>query len=269
MFERKDYKPSINGPLSTKNEPGEGNIFAFNARQYPDMYRAYESFSKLFHIPIGNFILTNGCENAMKIALLALRVKELTIENPTWEMVRVDCEALEIAYTFHNYEFKDGIFAPEVKSIDTEFLYMTDTYNNLFRHENISFDGVKILDETYTQCQLLANVKDINDNKVVIGSFSKTIGAGLRLGYCLFTDKWRRRFQLLREQYISPAACKWLINTKGLCNNAVLVGNIPYEVVSEHPVYLTVKAKELPVPHKHFVISGVDFCRVDRKAFRY
>lgn len=267
MFEREDYKPYVSSLLSTKNEPGDDNILVFNAREYPDMHHAYASFSRLFNIPIGNFILTNGCENAMKIALLALRVKELTIEKPTWAMVQVDCEALDIAYNFHNYEFKDGIFRPEAKSIDTDFLYTTDTYNNLFEHKNIFFEGVTILDETYTQRQLISSAKDINDNKIIIGSFSKTAGAGLRLGYCLFSDKWKRRFQLLREQYISSAACKWLINTKGLYNNASPVGNIPYEVVSYHPVYITVKAKELPFPHKHFTISGVDFCRVDRKAF--
>jgi hypothetical protein len=271
MFIRDQYKPLIDSDISTKNEPCVDRIMTINAKLYPDMYKAYQSFSKLFNMPIGNFILTNGCENALKIALLALRVKDITLEKPTWGMVQVDCEALDIAYDFCNYEYKNGVFVPEKKNICTKFLYTTDAYNNFFKHRDISFNSgvTTILDETYTARQLLANKKNIADNTIIIGSFSKTVGAGLRLGYCLFSERWKERFQLLREQYVSAAACQWLDSAVTLCINDSPIEDIPYEIVSQHPVYITVKAKALPIPHKHFKVSGVDFCRFDRKAMSW
>lgn len=259
-MKRDDYQPAEQNPfgISTKNEPWTERHIEIDARPYPDMHRAYRDFSKAYKIPLNNFILTNGCESALRIALLALRSHKLTIEQPTWARVQVECEALDIQYDFINYQYKDGIFFPEKSALGD--LYATDTYNNLFRHENIIGHGRTILDETYTSKTLLADQKELNENTIIIGSFSKTGGAGLRLGYCIFSDEWADRFNMLREQYISPAACEWLA-TSLIPTLTVKDIEIPYRIITQHPVYTTVEAKTLPIPHKHFQVSGVDFCR--------
>lgn len=264
-MKRDDYeklKPNSLG-ISTKNEPLEDNVLTVNTRAYPDMYKAYADFSKAYGIPLGNFILTNGCESALRIALLALRPDKLTIEQPTWARVQVECEALDIDYDCIDYRYYDGIFYPE-REVSPGFLYTTDTYNNLFRHENIKNRGITIMDETYTSRSLFAERKEFRSDKIVIGSFSKTGGAGLRLGYCIFSDCWSERFNLLREQYISPAACEWLA-TSSIPLQFVDDTKIPYRIVTQHPVYTTVEAKSLPIPHKHFKVSGIDFCRFGTK----
>ena len=259
-MKRDEYVPFKHNDfdVSTKNEPFIDTTIEVDVRLYPDMYKAYNNFSATYGISRENFILTNGCESALRIAMLAIRPGKLSIECPTWARVQVECEALGIPYDFVNYKYKDGIFSPEREVVND--LYTTDTYNNLFQHDNVIGYSKTILDETYTSRMLFANEKVFNKNTIIIGSFSKTVGAGLRLGYCIFSNEWTDRFNLLREQYVSATACEWLDSYQILMPQLKSI-DIPYRIVTKHPVYTTVEAKTLSIPHKHFIVSETDFCR--------
>lgn len=200
--------------FSTKNEPWfVNNEYGW----YPDMAKMYDDFSKVFNIEKKNFILTNGCENAMRLALEFYNFKFgnqiLYTENPGWRMADVLGAAL--GYEVHHYDYLyDGYsreFYPE-QSFDpqSDLVYTTDIYNNLFKHGNLNMDAFYILDETYTMHQLMSGYEKPDQDIIVIGSFSKAYGPGYRLGYILFHEDHNDIFQLLREQYLSPAAGKLL-----------------------------------------------------------
>lgn len=263
--------------FSTKNEPWfVNNEYGW----YPDMAKMYDDFSKAFNIEKKNFILTNGCENAMRLALEFYNFKFgnqiLYTENPGWKMADVLGAAL--GYEVHHYDYLyDGYsreFYPE-QSFDpqSDLVYTTDTYNNLFKHGNLNMDAFYILDETYTMHQLMSGYEKPDQDIIVIGSFSKAYGPGYRLGYILFHEDHNDIFQLLREQYLSPAAGKLLKQFhrddfaidplgSGIYSTEISDEYDGPPIVTTHPVYTTFQADAVPMPHKKFEISGIPFCRV-------
>lgn len=263
--------------FSTKNEPWfVNNEYGW----YPDMAKMYDDFSKAFNIEKKNFILTNGCENAMRLALEFYNFKFgnqiLYTENPGWKMADVLGAAL--GYEVHHYDYLyDGYsreFYPE-QSFDpqSDLVYTTDIYNNLFKHGNLNMDAFYILDETYTMHQLMGGYEKPDQDIIVIGSFSKAYGPGYRLGYILFHEDHNDIFQLLREQYLSPAAGKLLKQFRrddfaidplgsGIYSTEISDGYDGPPIVTTHPVYTTFQADAVPMPHKKFEISGIPFCRV-------
>lgn len=263
--------------FSTKNEPWfVSNEYGW----YPDMAKMYDDFSKVFNIEKKNFILTNGCENAMRLALefynFEFGNQILYTENPGWKMADVLGAAL--GYEVHHYDYLyDGYsreFYPE-QSFDpqSDLVYTTDTYNNLFKHGNLNMDAFYILDETYTMHQLMSGYEKPDQDIIVIGSFSKAYGPGYRLGYILFHEDHNDIFQLLREQYLSPAAGKLLKQFRrddfaidplgsGIYSTEISDEYDGPPIVTTHPVYTTFQADAVPMPHKKFEISGIPFCRV-------
>lgn len=263
--------------FSTKNEPWfVSNEYGW----YPDMAKMYDDFSKVFNIEKKNFILTNGCENAMRLALEFYNFKFgnqiLYTENPGWRMADVLGAAL--GYEVHHYDYLyDGYsreFYPE-QSFDpqSDLVYTTDTYNNLFKHGNLNMDAFYILDETYTMHQLMSGYEKPDQDIIVIGSFSKAYGPGYRLGYILFHEDHNDIFQLLREQYLSPAVGKLLKQFRrddfaidplgsGIYSTEISDEYDGPPIVTTHPVYTTFQADAVPMPHKKFEISGIPFCRV-------
>jgi hypothetical protein len=263
--------------FSTKNEPWfVNNEYGW----YPDMAKMYDDFSKAFNIEKKNFILTNGCENAMRLALEFYNFKFgnqiLYTENPGWKMADVLGAAL--GYEVHHYDYLyDGYsreFYPE-QSFDpqSDLVYTTDIYNNLFKHGNLNMDAFYILDETYTMHQLMSGYEKPDQDIIVIGSFSKAYGPGYRLGYILFHEDHNDIFQLLREQYLSPAAGKLLKQFRrddfaidplgsGIYSTEISDEYDGPPIVTAHPVYTTFQADAVPMPHKKFEISGIPFCRV-------
>ena len=85
---REFYTNDIPTVVSTKNEP--------KGTHYPNMFLTYQKFSNIFNLPTSRFILTNGCENALRIALLLLKPTSLSIENPTWGLVSIIAKSLNI-----------------------------------------------------------------------------------------------------------------------------------------------------------------------------
>lgn len=290
-MQRMSYYPySKNNKISCKNEPFylRGTI-SDEIICYPDMYTIYQKFSQIFNVPTDNFILCNGAENAFRAAVLCLAnplyQSKIAIENPGWGLAKVICESMNIPYkeyslhiptkTYTGYNKKDIMFQPD--NVTADVLYETNWQNNDIFHEFVEKKkyNYRILDETYNLEHLRIGDYKTDGKTIVIGSFSKFCGAGLRLGYALFPDLFSHKMQLLREQYINSEAVRFIFNfdiNKGPesiipdCTSDPLLEAkfIPFNVYAWHPTYITVQAETLPFPHKHFVVDGVPFCRFGR-----
>lgn len=250
--------------ISTKNEPW---FIEGEEKWYPDMAEAYDNFSNLFGVSKDNFILTNGCENAMRLALMFFHGSTLYTEQPGWQMADILGEACNYNVEHYEYQYNGHAFFADTRNVPAgALLYTTDTYNNLFRHENVQWSYDLIVDETYTMNALLKG-RVPRGQKIVIGSFSKFCGPGYRLGYILFDKRHNDRMQLLREQYISLAACHLLQDTE-LKSKITLRTQLKPEIsgqhaITIHPTYMTFeKFLDLSLPHKEFVVSRVNFYRV-------
>ena len=89
--------------LSHKNEPGDSLNITVDVRQYPSMFEVYDAFEHMMKTHY--FILGNGFENVMKNVLLALKPKTMGWVKPTWGMLDVYCEALNIPPVNKSFEY--------------------------------------------------------------------------------------------------------------------------------------------------------------------
>lgn len=229
MLEREPYEPRSYG-MTTGNEPPINYTIEIDTRRYPDMYYAYEVFSRKFHIGTDRFILANGGENAIKNTLLALKPKSMFWTKPTWRMLEVYCEALDIKPI--NQEFELNLNYNTIKFFETEYTgkekidvfydcngkSSTLTYYKDYIPEKYykKFKWV-VVDITYSTIEsihyAIENIKKY-DNVILVGSFDKLFGCGLRLGFAIFPESLSKKMQLQREQYINPAAVNFLLNGK-------------------------------------------------------
>lgn len=260
---------------STKNEPWWTDKLSY----YPDMGKTYDSFSDIFQISKENFILTNGCENALRIMLEYSKCHNLIIEKPGWQMTEVLGNALRYNVSYNEFVFdknsKEFYLDINYNSIlESSLMYTTDTYNNLFKHRNINIEKIidnnaeLIIDETYTMKSLREHKAP--EKNFVIGSFSKFFGAGYRLGYILFPKQHNNSIQMLREQYINSEACKLLSCKEYIEANLNRIATLESEkntdqnIVTAHPVYKTFILDNIDIPHKKFQVSNINFCRIGR-----
>lgn len=272
MTKRNEYSKYkyIEG-YSTKNEP--------LPYRYPDMKAVYDKFSKIFGLSKDNFILTNGCENALRIVLLALNIKSIMVETPGWELAKVIPESLGIdTKNIHLKFFREGIYEEpgldrtELSTGDSA-IYLTSMINNFVIHKSIGADEnhynrYMIFDETYFPEALMSDAfrSFLNDEKrksIVIGSFSKIADPGMRLGYIIFNKIYNDRFQMLREQYISSEACKYILSLKN--KHDVNIGKP--EIIDDRINEYTVKTKvystfsrrlDTDYPYKQFKVPVAD-----------
>lgn len=218
---------------------------------YPDMYKAYNIFEKTFKINKKNFILTNGCENALRIAISLFKnrtsIGKFYYEQPGWRLpmfcayqagipkenilpieymanpgidVRLNRKPFQL---FHTFELDDNT----LNSInEKDILYKTMYQNGWISHNDEEFKYVatilnlkngpfRIYDDSYTLSSLLHFKSKLNallslDNTIIIGSFSKALGAGYRLAFVLFNESYYEDAQLLKEQYLSSSGIKLL-----------------------------------------------------------
>ena len=257
-MKRKEYRPQlISSIVSLKNEP--------LPKRYPDMYEVYKAFEETYGR--SNFILTNGCENALRIVLLAIKARTMLLEKPTWQLAELICDSLDINSYHIDYHYSDNGFRVDKEKLkDYAFvdgLYTTDTYNNLFRHSNFYLDSVckwNIVDETYTADTLINN-KELDDNKIVIGSFSKFVDPGMRLGYIIFPEKLRERFNALREEYICREAADFILSKKRISYRDI---NIKLKnQICAHFTFITFDVKpDTLLPMKRFEVDGRSFYRI-------
>lgn len=282
MYTRRDYfKEDREKPWSIKDEPVSQEALNDEiARSYPDMYEAYQDFAKTYDLSMNEFILTNGCENAVRIILEALRPQYLYTENPSWGLVEVLANGLlyprpeetpdEQRIFMVNYEFKDGefILGDFAKKLPDEnsVFYITHKYNNVFEHEELTnrneYAKYTIVDETYSAKLLRNSNRNIPENIFVIGSYSKFCGAGIRLGYILYNPKWNRLMQLLREECISKLA----VNYAKVRMPEIVLPEYEGKYVCKSNNYVIVKADEYTGDkwriNRVFEVSGIKFYKL-------
>lgn len=278
MIKREEYKPRTYG-LSSQNEPGNDTILDGNVRQYPDMYYAYKKFADDFHLPMGSFFLANGCENAMKNVLLALKPKSMVWCVPTWRFPEVYSAALDFKLITKEYLYNAQLNTFELPSdfYDTEadILYdnlgITTCFKYAFSQCNLYNTKTKynIVDVTYktiNQMMILIPMLRKNPKNIIVGSFDKLVGAGLRLGFAIFPKELEEKMALQREQYINMLAFNWLVNTKLLD----IKGSPYFEPLNDiiesadyiTDNFLTVKGNvQTTLPCFHFTVDGYDFTR--------
>lgn len=221
LFIRNNYE-SIKRGLSSSNEPPVNKRITVDIGSYPDMKKAYENFSKILNIPTNRFVLSNGAENAIKNTLLALKPKSIFYSEPTWGMLDVYCEALSIKKYTKSFLYKKNYIEEPFLRRRVDLYYSTNGRNNLFSYiprEPLHYK-YKILDLTYFSIEYIKKeVKKSSRNTIIVGSFDKSHGAGLRLGFTIFPLELNRIFNIQREQFINPVACSFLNNFYSTSNS--------------------------------------------------
>ena len=223
---RNQYQPKKHG-ITTSNEPTFCNCYLNKTRLYPDMKKTYDVFMSSYHLKQNSFILGNGCENILKNVLLALKPTTLCWAKPTWEMVDVLCAQLNIMQ--YNKEFSyDGTNAvePDFTDSNVDAYYATLDQNNLIGIDQADFKQLKqfkaiVLDMSYSTCRLPEYIQkyvlDNHDSNIVlIGSYDKSHGCGLRCGFAIFPEKFSQQMQLQRENFINAYAADFIQSKKFL-----------------------------------------------------
>lgn len=222
---REEYVARKHG-LSPSNEPADDLIITCNTRLYPDMYYGYQRFSKIFDLPLNRFFLGNGCENTMKNVLLAIKPKSLGWSTPTWRLPEVYCAAQQIKPINKQYvcvPLSEGRFAvvePDWHDQHADVFYSCCGVTSCFPYFSDHVFGINrsrynILDVSYLTIE---QIKDIikkvynSENSIIVGSFDKLFGCGLRLGFAIYPEKLNDAMQLQREQFINCAAFEFLTN---------------------------------------------------------
>ena len=282
----KDNSHSYKNICNRGNEPwfdkGEDIVLTKDDyTHYPNMYKVYELFSNIFGISTDNFILTSGVEESLRIAFTVANIikgghdNDVYLEsNPSWGLSKVVAkQVFHDENKIHNLEYKleeNGHIGYALDRINDEIIYTTFEFNNFIRHDSLYYNNIGIYDETYTLLNLfhnainscpallnndkLANVDLIdykNTDHIIIGSFSKIYGAGFRLGYILFNDKYKDLFNLYRSQYINGLAIKLLYtirNDLDELNSILDFNNFPKEKMNNLYVFykLLNKCYEMP-----------------------
>lgn len=281
MITRNEYKdrsenysksyPCYNEPYFLKDL----DIEVMSNIRYINMKEVYDTFSSTIANNGKNFIVTTGCEAALRITLQVLkRINEyyaIYSEYPTWGMVPVifdqifyddnELKKIEFRYNSSNNSFYyEGLEYLDIKSKD--IIYTTYRYNNLFEHQNHIFDAYNIIDFTYTDpkvaykeyMNICLDNPSIKNKIIGIGSFSKVYGCGYRLGYIFYPENdntFRELFNLYREEYISSHAAFLLRNITSFSSEYNKRMNIAYDkniYATYTPNYATVPKRVLEYP---------------------
>ena len=187
-------------------------------------------------------------------------------------------------------------------------IYATSGYNNYFATTdfvandmiyvlNNNSDTIKIIDEVYTNRKLNSFRKEISkymkdgkineflskklyeelvpkDHQFYIGSYSKALGCGIRLGYIIFNPKWEIAIKHQRENYISPLACMHTkVTIPYFCERRQRIRDYLKETAEDMdllqtitPNYLLIKEEDYTGPEERInskiTVSGIDFYRL-------
>ena len=276
MITRNEYKdrsenysksyPCYNEPYFLKDL----DVEVMSNIRYINMKEVYDTFSSTIANNGKNFIVTTGCEAALRITLQVLkRINEyydIYSEYPTWGMVPVifdqifyddkELKKIEFRYNTDNKSFYyEGLEYLDIKSKD--IIYTTYRYNNLFEHQNHIFDAYNIIDFTYTDpkvaykeyMNICLDNPSIKNKIIGIGSFSKVYGCGYRLGYIFYPENdntFRELFNLYREEYISSHAAFLLRNITSFSSEYNKRMNIAYD----KNIYVTYTSNYATVPKR-------------------
>ena len=168
----------------------------------------------------------------------------LIYTTPNWGLIPIIAEmegfnpiGMETEYGRYEPLGHDCFHVPDyyekIKSYPGSVIYVNSAQNNYFNIYQATFDiasdhngvidsniwndttYIKIIDEvyepvglySYSQENKFEDPKDKKEDKIIIGSYSKVLGCGIRLGYILFDDAWTDIMYHNRETYLSPLAC--------------------------------------------------------------
>lgn len=278
MHKRFSYTIKRTG-LSTQNEPYLSFHIEACIRQYPDMFSVYQSFCSFFNVQMQNVILSNGCENALKNVLLALKPYELAYSTPSWGMVEVICNQCNVRTKTQEYKIEQNNIAIDREFSNIDIYYATSYANNLLytnlNTKNVDVSNVTIIDLSYASIDDIKHTFsnfDYNGKVIYIGSFDKLIGCGLRCGFALFPTKYSDVIQLQREQYINALAAKFLQNISSFCfpvddSTYLIKKQFAKYIVAATNNYMTIQlpnstlVSKLTIPHKLFQCNGKIFVR--------
>lgn len=218
MIKRDDYKPRIYG-LSAHDEPGTDCILTANVREYPDMYYAYKRFGQLFDLENNTFMLANGCENAIKNVLLALNPSNVLWNTPTWRMWEVYSEALNFKLINNPFIYTGSHFEERLYKDKVDIYYCNAGITPSFKY-NFDYEYLRqiksrynIVDLTYkTAKEMYIKIKELktNNKNIIVGSFDKIFGGGLRLGYAIYPKELHQVMSIQRENFINATAVNLL-----------------------------------------------------------
>lgn len=216
--------------LSNQNEPSQNVILSANVRQYPDMYYAYAKMKEHFCNDNQEIMLGNGYENCMKNVLLALKPKTMYWSKPAWRMVDTFCRQLDIQPINDSFIINDiNIVTNDFNNIPyADVCYLTYHTNCNFNHSNdlmvhlLHDDKFKnrfkyiIVDASYltdSEMKSLSGVVERFKNVIVIGSYDKLVGCGLRLGFAIFNKIHSESILLQKERCINMLAYNFIMST--------------------------------------------------------
>ena len=212
------YQPTPG--ISTANEPSGSLKLDVDFRQYPDMRYMYQKFSKWLDIPMSQFILANGAENAMKNVLCALKPKSIHWSIPTWGLVDVFCAQFDACPFRYPFRYSSDGIVEEPFNEDCDIVYTTYEFNNLFKMQTCMPNVLPkcrycILDVSYlTIDQIKAMMASYpfekHGNLIIIGSFDKLYGCGLRLGFAMFNASLSEMIWLQRENFLNSGAYEFM-----------------------------------------------------------
>ena len=275
MLKRNEYVKKIYG-LSTQNEPGNDCVVSCNVRQYPDMYYIYKKFGNYFNIESNTFFLSNGCENAIKNVLLAIKPKTMCWCIPTWGMMDVYCEALDIKPLKKEFKYdniKSEFITPNLSDIKCDCLYTNCGFTNYFKYNFNTMDlynsdfNYNICDITYQNIgQMKSSIQVLKQNpkNIIVGSFDKLVGCGLRLGFAIYSKELHDRMSLQREQFINSCAFEWFMNTDFNISKNQYISKLK-NIKNIHTIndnFITVVGNiDTTIPCVHFNVDGHDFTR--------
>lgn len=284
MFKRDTYKPTYSNGISLYNEPPDDLIMTTNCRRYPNMYYVYKAFAEWLGLPVKNIMLGNGAENVIKNILLALKPKSISWSVPTWGFIDVYCAQLGCLPIKHDFKRVGMFFEEEDFTEEIDIYYTTMKFNNVLKHsinfKNIITARASIVDLTYLS---LNEIKDtaaeiktyINNNEnrniIYVGSFDKLFGAGLRLGFAFFTDRYAEDMAIQRENYINQLAADFILKNEfkepekkywRFLQKALTDGKLsPYIMLCKNFITVPWKVNYTQLQHKEIKINGQWYSR--------
>lgn len=245
------------------NEPAVGYKGLIDFTKYPNMENAYKCMEKI--LGHSDFILTSGCENAIRIVLEVEKPKSLTWCKPSWGMMDSFVEMFGIKPYCQYFDYKNGVFIEKINK-NAEAHYGCEGINNYISYKKHSGQlfNLDICDITYFEPSELHKFSP-SYHQVYVGSFDKWWGCGLRLGFIIFDDAKKDLYYLHRERYLNTGAIEALFyysNHKFIYpeKNTQLKD---FEIVCKNKIYTTYKGHCDLYGARNFTVDGESFFRLN------
>ena len=212
-----------------------------------------------------NFILTSGCENAIRITLEIEKPKSLTWCKPSWGMMDSFVEMFGIKPYCQYFDYKNGVFIENINT-EAEAHYGCEGINNYLSYEKHSTETFKldIEDITYFEPNTWSTFIP-SYNKIYVGSFDKWLGCGLRLGFIIFDESRKDLYYLHRERYLNSGAVEALLyfSTHNFIYPDKDTAIEGFEIVCKNKIYTTYKGFFEKYGARNFTVDNENFFRLN------